>query len=275
MIKKIIACADVHIRNLRRHEEYQAQLNKFVADCKKYAEEYGPEQIRIVVAGDLLHNKLDISGEGYIIASWFIRQLSSIAKTIIIAGNHDMNMKNLSRLDPISAIFSMSKFDNAIYLDKELDYESGYLVDENVTWCLYSTFDNFARPNIEEAKALNPDNVTVGLFHGELKSAKTDVGYVSENGYEASYFEGLDFAILGHIHKRQCIKNDGVPLVYCGSLIQQDHGENIHGHGYVVWDLDTFKYEEVDIANEGFGYYTFSINGIEDIEEDSEDILNL
>ena len=43
MIKKIIACADVHIRNLRRHEEYQAQLNKFVADCKKYAEEYGPE----------------------------------------------------------------------------------------------------------------------------------------------------------------------------------------------------------------------------------------
>ena len=62
-----------------------------------------------------------------------------------------MNMKNLSRLDPISAIFSMSKFDNAIYLDKELGYESGYLVDENVTWCLYSTFDNFARPNIEEA----------------------------------------------------------------------------------------------------------------------------
>ena len=96
MIKKIIACADIHIRNLRRHDEYQEQLKLFIAECEKYAEEYGPEDIRIVVAGDLLHNKLDISGEGYFLATWFVRELSKVAKTIIIAGNHDMNMRNLS-----------------------------------------------------------------------------------------------------------------------------------------------------------------------------------
>ena len=275
MIKKIIACADIHIRNLRRHDEYQAQLKRFVEECKKYADEYGPEQIRIVVAGDLLHNKLDISGEGYVLGSWFINRLSSIAKTIVIAGNHDINMRNLSRMDPISAMFSILNFDNAIYLDRELEYESGYLVDDNVTWCLYSAFDNFARPNIEEAKALHPDNVCVGLFHGELKSAKTDVGYVCENGYEASYFEGIDFGILGHIHRRQCIKNNGVPLVYCGSLIQQDHGENIQGHGYVVWDTETLKYDEVDVKNDQFGFYTMALGSIEDLDNDTEEILNL
>lgn len=275
MIKKIIACSDIHIRNLRRHEEYRTQLKKFIDECKKEADEYGSESIRIVIAGDLLHNKLDISGEGYLIATWFIRKLSEIAKTIVVAGNHDINMKNLERVDPITMIFSIANVENAVYIDQKLDYESGCLQDDNVIWCLYSSFDNFARPNIEEAKAKNPDAVTVGLFHGELKSAKTDVGYASENGYDASYFDGLDFGILGHIHKRQCIKYNGIPLVYCGSLIQQDAGENIHGHGYVVWDTESLTYDEVDIQNDEFGFYTFTVNDISDFDEDHEEILNL
>lgn len=275
MIKKIIACSDIHIRNVRRHDEYVEVMNKFIDECKAYANEYGRDSIRIVVAGDLLHNKLDISGEGYVLGSWFVRMLSNVAKTIVIAGNHDINMRNLSRMDPISAMFSIIDFNDAVYLDRELEYESGYLPDDNITWCLYSAFDNFARPNIEEAKALYPDNVNVGLFHGELKSAKTDVGYVAENGKDASYFEGIDFGILGHIHRRQCIKNNGVPLVYCGSLIQQEHGENLHGHGYVVWDVETFKYEEKDIPNENFGFYTMAVNSGEDLDNDTEEILNL
>lgn len=275
MVKKIIACADIHIRNLRRQEEYQQQLKKFIDECKKIADEYGSDSIRIVVAGDILHNKLDISGEGYTIASWFLRKLDEIAKTIVIAGNHDMNMSNVSRMDPLSAIFTMCKFEQTIYLDQYFEYESGCLVDDNIVWCLYSTFDNFARPNIEEYKISNPDATFVGLFHGEIKNAKTDVGYVSENGYEPKIFEGVDFGILGHIHKRQCIKNDGVPLVYCGSLIQQDHGENLSSHGYVLWDVEEEDYEEVDIPNEDYGFYTFSVNDIEDIEEDKEEIINL
>ena len=281
MVKKIIACSDIHIRNLRRQDEYQIQLRKFIAECEKYAEEYGPESIRIVVAGDILHNKLDISGEAYTIASWFLRKLDGIAKTIVIAGNHDMNMSNTGRMDPISAIFSMYSVSSGdvlkqtIYLDRELGYESGCLEDDNVVWCLYSSFDNFARPNIEEYRIKYPDATFVGLFHGELKSARTDSGYVSENGYDAGFFEGIDFGILGHIHRRQCIRNNGVPLVYCGSLIQQDHGENISSHGYVVWDVEKQDYSEVDIPNEGYGFYTFQINDIEDIKEDKEEIINL
>lgn len=275
MIKKIIACSDIHIRNLRRQDEYKEQLKKFLAKCKELVDEYGSDEVRIVVAGDLLHNKLDISGEGYTIASWFLKKLDSLANTIVIAGNHDLNMSNTSRMDPLSAIFTMCEFERTTYLDMELDYESGCLVDENVVWCLYSSFDNFARPNIEEYRISNPSSKFVGLFHGELKSAKTDVGYVSDNGYDAKFFDGIDFGILGHIHKRQCIKNDGVPLVYCGSLIQQEHGENVSSHGFVVWDVENESYEEFDIENPNFGFYTFSINGIEDIEEDKEEILNL
>ena len=120
-----------------------------------------------------------------------------------------------------------------------------------------------------------PDCTYVALYHGEVKNAKTDVGYVHENGADTSLFEGVDFGILGHIHKRQCIKHNGVPLVYCGSLIQKDHGENLSGHGYVVWDVESQNYEEYDIQNEDYGFYTFKINSIEDIEEDKENIINL
>ena len=275
MIKKIIACADIHIRNLRRQEEYQQQLQTFIDQCKEIASNYEKDEVRIVIAGDLLHNKLDISSEAYVLCAWFLRQLDKIAKTIVIAGNHDLNMANLSRLDPISTLFSMTKFNQVYYLDKELGYESGCMVDDNVVWCLYSTFDKFIRPNIEEYKLENPDKAFIGLFHGVLTSARTDVGYVVDNGLESSYFDNLDFCIMGHIHRRQCIKYEGIQLVYCGSLIQQEHGENISGHGYIVIDIDTMEYNSVDISNPDYGFYTFSIESIDDIDDNKEIILNL
>lgn len=274
MIKKIIYCADIHIRNFKRIDEYQEQLQKFVDECKEYQSKYKEDEVRIVIAGDLLHNKLDISGEGYVLASWFLKQLDNISKTIVIGGNHDVNMGNLSRIDPLTAIFSMCNFKQTYYLDKELNYESGCMIDDNVVWCLFSTFNNFARPNIEETRIENPDKTFIGLFHGEIKSVKTDAGYTSEHGLEASHFDGLDFCICGHIHKRQKISYNGIPLVYAGSLIQQDHGENISGHGYIILDADSLTYEEKNLPNPNRGFFTFSINSEEDIDNDIEQIIN-
>ena len=275
MIRKIIACSDIHIRNLRRHEEYVGQLRKFMQQCDEIVKKEGTDHVRIVICGDIFHNKLDISGEGYELASWFLREMGRIATTIIVAGNHDMNMTNTERVDPLSAMFTMCNFDNVFYIDRELQYQSGIMDDENISWCLYSSFDNFARPNIEEAKIDKPDNTYVALFHGEVKNAKTDTGYVAENGKDTALFEGVDFGILGHIHRVQCIKQNGVPLVYCGSLIQQEHGENVSSHGYIVWDVEEQDYEAFSIPNPDYGFYTFSINDISDIDEDREEVINL
>ena len=277
MVKKIIHTGDIHIRNFRRMEEYQIQLNKFLDECRQIASKYGKDEIRIVITGDLLHNKLDISGEGYLLASWFLRQLDDIAKTFVIAGNHDINMEDLSRLDPLSAIFSMCNFKQTYYLDQMLEYKSGCISDDNIVWCLYSCFDNFAAPDIEEMKRkFNEEDMTyVGLFHGVVSGSRTDVGFSFDNGYSASYFDGLDFCLMAHIHKRQVLKYNGIPLVYCGSLIQQKHDENVSSHGYLLWDIETRQYEEKNIANEEYGFYTFAINSIEDIDNDYEEILNL
>lgn len=274
MIKKIIAVSDIHIRNLRRNEEYQEKLQNFIDKCKEITKPYKKEEVRIVIAGDLLQNKTDISPEAYLMCSWLLKSLSKIAKTIVIAGNHDIS-KNEQRLDPITTIFSLSEFKNMYYLDKELGYESGCIVDDNVVWCLYSSFDNFNKPNIDECKIQNPDAKYVGLFHGELKSSKTDAGYQTQTGLDPSYFDGLDFCIMGHIHKRQEIKYNGIPLVYCGSLIQQDYGENLSKHGFVIWDLEDETYEEVDFDDKVYGFYNFMINSEKDIDDDKEEIINL
>ena len=95
MIKKIIHVSDIHLRNFKRLEEYQQQLQKFINYCNDIAKDYGNENVRIVITGDLFHSKNEISNECYILASWFLRELDKICKTIVIAGNHDMNMQNL------------------------------------------------------------------------------------------------------------------------------------------------------------------------------------
>ena len=274
MVDYIIHCGDIHIRNFQRAVEYQEQLQKFINECKRFAQEKGAEHVRIVVTGDIVHSKTTISNECNILTSWFLKQLDTIAKTYVISGNHDTTA-NADRIDSLTPIFSMCNFKQTIYLDKELGYQSGCLVDENIVWCLYSSFTNFSKPDIESFRDTNKDKTFVGLCHCELQGSKTDAGYASEVGVAPSYFEDVDFCMLGHIHKRQCIKYNGVKLVYCGSLIQQDHGENVTSHGYLIWDVEKCDYTEHNIENPDYGFYTFVINSENDVDEDKEEIINL
>ena len=87
-------------------------------------------------------------------------------------------------------------------------------------------------------------------------------------------FSGLDFVIAGHIHKHQELKKNGVKAVYCSSLIQQDFGENIYGHGFVVWDVENKDYEFVEVESD-YGYYKFKISTPEDINNDKEQLINI
>ena len=48
-------------------------------------------------------------------------------------------------------------------------------------------------------------------------------------------FKDYDLALLGDIHKRQFLNKEET-IAYCGSLIQQNHGEDI-GKGYLLWDV--------------------------------------
>lgn len=275
MVKYIISIGDVHVRNYKRMEETSEFLSKFVDYCQDFVGKHSSEEVRIVIAGDLFDQKITVSNESIIYVSWLLRRLNEIATTYVICGNHDYLMNNATRMCSLTPIFTMSNFERCIYLDKELGYTSGIYEDENIAFCLYSTFDDFARPEIELYKEQNPDKILVGLIHGDINGACTDVGRTTEKGLNISHFSDLDFVIAGHIHKRQEIKKKGIKVVYCGSLIQQNMGENLSGHGGVIWNVEEKTWEPFDLDRGEYGHFKFVIDNVEDIDNDVEKILNL
>ena len=275
MVTHIIAIGDVHVRNFKRLEETQEFLEKFVDFCKEFVSNHNPEEVRIVVAGDLFDQKITVSNESKILVSWMLRRLNEIALTYLTCGNHDYLMNNSSRVCSLTPVITMSEFDNCKYLDYELGYASGIYEDDNIAWCLYSTFDDFAKPEVEIYKKQNPDKALIGLIHADINGAKTDIGRTTDKGLNTSHFKGLDFVIAGHIHKRQEIKKNGVKIVYCGSLIQQNMGENLTGHGGVIWDVQSKKWEPFDLDRGEYGFYKFVIDTPDDIDNDIEKLINL
>ena len=73
-------------------------------------------------------------------------------------------------------------------------------------------------------------------------------------------FDGFDMVMLGDIHKRQTLGRS--TIAYAGSMIQQNHGESLDKHGYLLQDVDSSTFEEFEIPND-YGFYTLDVdNGI-------------
>ena len=249
----------------------------FFGQARKIVEEAGgPEFVRIAVLGDLFDAKLEISNEGLLAGYWFLQELDKICPTIVIAGNHDLNLQNLSKIDSITPIFEMADFKQTKFLDMDFGYKSGFLRDDNVVWCLYSTFVGFEKPGFEADKETNPDKTTkyIGLIHGEINGAVSQNNMVSETALDVGLFDGTDFVFAGHIHRQQVIEGHGTNIVYCSSLKQKNFGETVTGHGFVLYDVPTGKFQFVETPNAKTGFYKYSISSLDDIDNNVEKLLN-
>lgn len=273
MVKLIIHTADIHIRTFHRLDEYTEQLTKFIEKCKYITEPYEKDEVRILICGDLLHNKNMLSPELISFTSTFIRELEKIAKVILIAGNHDLIINNKTRKDAISSIFETAQFHDAFLLDYELDYQSGYVVDDNITWAVYSIYNDYLKPDIRKAKDETPNNIIVGLYHGMIVGSTLDNGTVVDSGVDGDVFSGCDCVMAGDIHKRQELKRGNVPIVYSSSLIQQTFGETFTQHGFYIWDMENMTHKFVELETE-YGLYDMEISSIDDIDNDKEIMKN-
>ena len=228
--------ADTHIKNLRYHSDYRKVFNCLFRMLK----DDNPDII--VHCGDIGHTKTQISPEFVEMTSWFLSCLSDIAPLYIILGNHDGNLKNKNRQDAITPIVDALSNDN-IHLLKN---SGEVVVDDKVTLNVLSIFDrdNWTKPT-------NLDKINIALYHGTIAGAKTDLGYVLNEGQdEIDIFKDHDFAMLGDIHKQQSLDPDE-RVWYCGSTIQQNHGEGKY-KGYLYWEIkgkDDWSVYPVDIYN--------------------------
>ncbi len=233
---KFAHISDTHIKNLKYHYEYRVVFEQLYQTLREQKVDY------IVHCGDIAHTKTQISPEFVEMCSDFFRNLAEIAPTYIILGNHDGNLKNSSRQDALTPIVDALNL-SQLHLLKE----SGEThIDDKFSLNVLSVFDreNWIKPT-------NSDKINIALYHGSISNCKTDMNWTMRNGEDTlSIFDDHDFAMLGDIHRRQFLDENG-RVWYAGSTVQQNHGET-NDKGILIWDIqskDEWEIEPVVLKN--------------------------
>jgi DNA repair exonuclease SbcCD ATPase subunit len=281
-VDKIIHVADVHIRNYKRHDEYQEIFKKLYGEIEKRK----TENTLIVVAGDVVHSKSDMSPELVDMVTDFLGNLADRCPTILTPGNHDCLENNPDRMDALSPVVQAMGHPNLFYVFDTGLYEVG-----DVVFAHFNFMDDPSK--YPSANEIPEGKEKIAIYHDVVDQAVTDYGYTLESDeVNEQTFIGYDKVLLGDIHRRQRMSEsrteqvrvgkseakdyvgggwnlveaeNGVALLerewpeahYPGSLIQQNHGEDV-GHGFLVWDLDSEKPEYVELQND-YGFYTLKV----------------
>ena len=220
---KIAHIADTHIKNLKFHYEYKIVFEQLYETLRKENVDY------IVHCGDIAHTKTQISPEFVELCSDFFANLAKIAPTYIILGNHDGNLKNSTRQDALTPIVKALNLPDLHLLKNAGEV----LVGPHIAFNVLSVFDeeNWVMPS-------DPDRINIALYHGSVSGVKTDTGWVMTHGdHDVSIFGGHDFALLGDIHKTNQILDGEGRVRYCGSTVQQNHGET-NDKGFLIWEIE-------------------------------------
>jgi len=222
-VYKIAHIADTHIKNLKFHYEYKIVFEQLYETLRKENVDY------IVHCGDIAHTKTQISPEFVELCSDFFASLAKIAPTYIILGNHDGNLKNSTRQDALTPIVKALNLP-----DLHLLKEAGeVLVGTHIALNVLSVFDedNWVMPS-------DPERINIALYHGSVSGVKTDTGWVMTHGdHDVGIFGGHDYAMLGDIHKTNQILDTEGRVRYCGSTVQQNHGET-NDKGFLIWEIE-------------------------------------
>ena len=251
--KNVFHIADIHLRLTKRHDEYNQVFERLYK-----AVERTPAETVVAVLGDVLHSKSDLSPECVKITTEFLQNLADRRPTVLIAGNHDATLANKNRLDSLSPIVDAINHTNLFYLK-----DSGLYILGDILFNHYSVFDEpdkYIKFKDIPKIYLNETRYKIALFHGPVNNAITDVGYkVASRTITNEIFDGHDIVLLGDIHRHQVLNQSDPIIVYVGSLIQQNHGEELKGHGFVFWDLKTKVFKHFEIPND-YGFYTAEIS---------------
>ena len=254
----IVHISDIHIRLTKRHEEYKSVFQELFGQIYD-----SPSETAIFVLGDVVNSKIDLSPECVDLAADFLCNLADLRPTVLVAGNHDTNLTNRSRMDSLSPLVRALKHKNLFYLVKSGLYALGNICVNN--YSVFDSPDKYLKGGDIPQNYRNKYDYFVVCYHGQVDGAITDLGFrLSNPTVNVDTFAKHDIALLGDIHKEQDFQeyDTGTAVRYAGSLIQQKHDEPLVGHGYSFWDLQTRTYVHKEIKND-YGFYTVLLeNGV-------------
>ena len=220
---KVIAIGDPHFKTSNIDE-----VNLFLVRIEKLAIEIEPD--KIIILGDLLHEHERINTTPLNKAYDFVKNMSKIAPTIVIVGNHDL-INNQQFLTENHWMNAMKQWDNVTVCDD-------VFVENNFLYCPYVPNGRF----MEAISKYEKWNECTAIFcHQEFKNCKMGA-IVSEHGDEWS--DDYPPVIAGHIHSRQTIGN----IYYPGSSMQHAFGEsNKNVIAVLDFNVTPYKLNEVDL----------------------------
>ena len=274
-LQYIYHLSDLHIRNgdkiYCRYEEYKSVFENTIISLKANIDKnkLNFDDYIIIITGDIFHNKNNIGNYGLLLYKTFIQEILKFSRVYILPGNHDIIQSDTNQP---SLVYS-STFDlkNLTILNETKsfiidDIGFSYVSVEN-------TLDNYKNSGRFQELPPFPDiketvKYKVALFHGSFAFAKLYNGddiKTEMNPYPLEWIKDFDYVLLGDIHKRQVFNYKQKTICgYSGSLIQQNFGEDIIDHGYLLWNLQTKEIKEINIRND-IGYINIKENDKGDI----------
>lgn len=238
-IRTIYHIADIHIRKTgERDMEYRQIFDKLFVEIKK-----DTKNALILVAGDIFDS--GVMPTTTILAKDFFVGLTELCDVIVFRGNHDQ----ISRSDP-DAIDSLKSTLHKLAIS---DTHKIYLLDKSETYIYGNVV--FGLTDVFDHKVYQIEGydkkVKIGLWHGTVVGSKNESGndILTRTKITIDDFNGYDYVMLGDIHKHQYLDKKKT-IAYCGSLIQQNYGEDQTVHGMIKWNINKCESEFIEIPND-------------------------
>jgi hypothetical protein len=285
-IERIVHLADVHIRRgPHRYDTYAATFDALFESVDRECP-CGGGRTLFVLAGDILHDRSALDAFCVQLFCKLMRGLAQRGEVVVVQGNHDHHPSHGDPEcphDALAALVAILGLPGVRYVS-----ESSYFALDDGVGVGVVTVHDVTEPGDARAGALVSElppfpkpvqntagtRVNLAVFHGALTGVTTDPNahqHARSRGVPVDWFEGYDGALLGDVHLQQ-IGNHVVDTLtsgesvmrfgkapspatwaYPGSLIQQDHGEQLWGHGYWLWDLPERSVRPVHVrCPEGF-----------------------
>ena len=245
-IKHLYHISDIHIRNQNRHDEYRQVFENLYVRLREVSHYKGEKTNSglIVITGDIVHSKSQISPQLIIELRDFFTNLCQIMPVLFIAGNHDLTLNNKTIPDTLSSIMHRMDIPNLHYLK-----ESGFYVWNNIVFTVMSVID-YPLIKASEMGEEFAGLTKIVLLHATLYGSRISCSSRPMEGdkYKVADFNGYDYVLLGDIHLHQYL-NSAKTIAYAGSLVQQNFGETLYGHGYLDWNLEDGTSKLVEIEN--------------------------
>lgn len=265
----IFHLSDIHIRLYARHHEYRLVFDCVYTFLRSHHHKTGV----IVITGDILHSKVDLTPECCLLTLEFLSTLSSIMPTVIIAGNHDALLHNRDRTDSLTAILQDRMPEQLHYLQW-----TGWTRMGNLVFLVNSLLDDDPWISPASLDRTDENTIVIALYHGMVGSWKNVHGFVhnaSMSDRSLTDFDGADWVLLGDIHKHQYLTDDAhTPkrIAYAGSLISQNFSETDNEHGILVWNL-VEKTSYLHIIDNNYAFRSLRICDVTHVESSIDNKL--